>query len=135
MMPSCLIAAHDPWIIQLLRIYSEESGFQVMQAFDGQEVLAAVQNEPPAVILLEYDLPGRIKGDEVLCRLKEDEASHKIPILVFSWQEQGIVKDTFKNSVAFLQEPVTYKAFVEALTQVGIRCPEGSDAFTAGQGA
>ena len=133
MLQTCLIAAHEPWIIQLLRIYSEESGFQVMQAFEGQDVLTAVQKEPPVVILLEYDLPGQIKGEEVLRRLKEGDASHAIPILVLSWQDQGMVKDSFEDSVAYLQEPVTYESFVAALTQVGINCPEASQAFVTGQ--
>ena len=47
MLRTCLIAAHDPWFIQLLRVYSEESGFRVVQAYEGQDVLPVIHQNLP----------------------------------------------------------------------------------------
>jgi DNA-binding response OmpR family regulator len=120
-MPStCLIAAHDPWFIQLLRIYSEESGFRVVQAFEGQDVLPKVIEEKPIAILLQIDLPGQIQGREVLKLLKRDSATCSIPILAFSWQGGEDISDLEGNVNAHLQEPVTYESFLDALKLAGI---------------
>jgi CheY-like chemotaxis protein len=118
---TCLIAAHDPWFIQLLRIYTEETGLRVTQVFEGQDILPMIHRETPVVILLQMDLPGQIKSLEVLQSLKNDPTTCHIPVLVFSWQ--GMVEGLIEGTATHLQEPVTYEAFVEALKKVGIHCP------------
>ncbi len=124
MPPTCLIAAHDPWFIQLLRIYSEESGFRVVQAFEGQDVLPKVLEEKPIAILLQIDLPGQIQGREVLMLLRRDLTTCTIPILAFSWQGGEDIGDLEGKVNAHLQEPVTYEFFLDALKLAGIH-PQG----------
>jgi DNA-binding response OmpR family regulator len=114
----CLIAAHDPWFIQLLRIYSEECDFKVVQAFEGQDVIPVVHEHRPSVILLQIDLPGQIKGKEILQTLQADELASPIPVIVFSWQ--GSSEEEFAGVENQLQEPVTYETFVEALEKAGV---------------
>ncbi len=126
---TCLIAAHDPWFIQLLRVYSEESGFRVVQAYEGQDVLPLVLQEKPATVLLQIDLPGQVKGREVLRLLKRDPTASRIPVLAFSWQDQADASDIEDIVTAHLQEPVTYKAFVEALAKAGVQCHERTKAL------
>jgi DNA-binding response OmpR family regulator len=118
-----LIAAHDPWVIQLFRIYAEESGFQISQAYESQDVFANIQVEIPTVILIEADIPGHMKGWEVLTNLRAEPETRGIPILVFSWQDPGISNSTGEDKTEFLQGPVTYDSFVDALKKVGICCP------------
>ncbi len=120
---TCLIAAHDPWFIQLLRIYTEEMGLRVTQAFVGQDVLPMIHKENPSVILLQVDLPGQLKGWEVLNFLKSDPSTCHIPILVFSWQSHRAMENLTGGASAYIQEPVTYDSFVEALGKVGIYNP------------
>ena len=125
---TCLIAAHDPWFIQLLRIYSEESGFRVVQVYEGQEVLPVIDQEKPAVIFLQADLPGKVKGLEVLRSIKAHPLARHIPVLVCSWLAQPVPtvlaadspETISEGASAYLQEPVTYEIFQEALRKVGI---------------
>ncbi len=117
---TCLIAASDPWFIQLLRIYTEESGYRIVQANQSQDVLPLISKEAPEVILLQMDMPGQMKGMEVLQSIKADPSTSHIPILVFSWQSPEKVENLFGGLTAHLQEPVTYEAFVYALHQVGL---------------
>ncbi|MGE5224015.1 MAG: response regulator [Omnitrophica WOR_2 bacterium] len=121
---TCLIAASDPWFIQLLRVYTEESGFRTVQANQSQDVLPLISQEEPAVILLQMDLPGQIKGMEVLQSIKANPSTSHIPILVFSWQGPEKVENLFGGLAAHLQEPVTYEAFVDALNHVGLPAVE-----------
>lgn len=117
---TCLIAAHDPWFIQLLKVYAEESGFRVVQAFEGQDVLPLMRAERPAAVLLQVDLPGQIKGRALLQAIQRDPTLGQIPILVFSWQSSDGEEDLEPTAAAYLQEPVTYDAFVDALRKAGI---------------
>jgi CheY-like chemotaxis protein len=127
---ACLIAAHDPWFIQLLRIYSEESGFHVAQVYEGQDVLPMIYQEKPAAIFLQADLPGKIKGWEVLRSLKADPLACQIPVFVFSWSGHGAseaITDPLKEgAAAHLQEPVTYEIFQDALRKAGVVSPEAT---------
>lgn len=117
---TCLIAAHDPWFIQLLRVYSEESGFRVVQAFECQDVLPLVYRENPAAVLLQMDLPGQGRRGDLLESLQKDPATGHIPLLVFSWQSSEAADNVPGGVTAFLQEPVTYEAFVDALRKAGL---------------
>ena len=119
---TCLIAAHDPWFIQLLRIYTEESGFRVVQAHESQDVLPLILLERPVAVLLQGDLPGQVKGWDLLKTLRRNPAIEGIPILLFSWQNNDSLADLTDGAAAYLQEPVTYEAFLDALRKVGICC-------------
>jgi CheY-like chemotaxis protein len=123
---TCLLAAHDPWFIQLLKIYLEECGLQVLQAFEGQEALTKALNEHPAVVLLQMDLPGLVKGGDVLAQLRVNPATCQIPVLVFSWQD--LDEEVIEGAAAQLIEPVTYDVFVEALRAAGVDVSEAGNA-------
>lgn len=120
---TCLIAAHDPWFIQLLRIYSEESGFRVVQVYEGQDVLPMIQLENPAAILMQADLPGKLRGSEVLRSIKSNPATCHIPVFLFAWLGHGAEdwsSGSLEGATAYLQEPVTYEVFQDALKKAGI---------------
>ena len=124
MSKSCLIAAHDPWLIQLLRVFAHGSGFEVIQAFEGQEVLPLARQAQPVVILLQMDLAGQLRGWEVPRELNALPDTKSIPILAFSWTGQVVMDDPDNSLVTFVPEPVTYETFVGSLGKVGIVCPE-----------
>lgn len=58
-------------------------GFEVAVAVDGEEGLAAVAEQRPAVVLLDMDLPV-VDGWEVARRLKADDATARIPIIALT---------------------------------------------------
>jgi PleD family two-component response regulator len=126
MSKSCLIAAHDPWLIQLLRVFANGSGFHVIQAFEGQEVLPLAREALPAVILLQMDLAGQVRGWDVPRELKTIPETKKIPILAFSWSGQNPNEDPENETVTFIQEPVTYESFVNTLNKLGLVCSENT---------
>jgi DNA-binding response OmpR family regulator len=118
---TCLIAAHDPWFIQLLKIYSEEFGFRVVQAFDAQEVISKATHEQPSVILLQLDLPGAVKGQDMLKMMRIDAKLKHIPVFVFTWQ--GSQEELIEGATMHLMEPITYEGFVTALQSAGLGEP------------
>lgn len=132
---TCLIAAHDPWFIQLLRIFCEESGFLVVQVYEGQDVLPMLLKEQPVVVMMQADLPGRMKGREVLRQLQADPQAQQVPVVVFTWQghnqDGAAPAEWLKDAAVFLQEPVTFESFQDALHKAGVAVNAAARPFTA----
>jgi two-component system alkaline phosphatase synthesis response regulator PhoP len=61
----------------------ELEDFNVIEAQDGAEALEKVRTEIPDLVLLDLMLPG-INGFEVCQRLKQDEATSSIPIIMLT---------------------------------------------------
>ena len=78
----CLLAAHDPWLIQLFRIYAEEGGFTVVQAFESQDVLPLALSRKPEFILLQMDLAGTLKGLELLDAIRAHPMLARVVLLL-----------------------------------------------------
>lgn|GEM_PF-44119 len=70
-------------IRDLLQVYLEDEGYQVLTACNGEEALAAVAAHPPDLILLDIMMPGT-DGYEVCRRLKSDEKTAFIPIVMLT---------------------------------------------------
>lgn len=64
-----LVVDDEAHIRTVLRGYLEADGFDVAEAADGEDALAALRDEPPDLVLLDVMLPG-IDGLEVLRRLR-----------------------------------------------------------------
>ena len=116
---TCLIAANDPWFIQLLRIYAQECGLRVVQAYESQDVESVIHLEQPEVILMQGGLPGNIPMSEMLHAIQSHALTRHIPVLLFSWQGQ-VIGEEAQAAVTHLQEPITYQAFLAALVQAGV---------------
>jgi len=82
--PARVLVVDDlPEIRDLLQVYLEDEGYDVLTAKDGQEALTAVAAHPPDLILLDVMMPGT-DGYEVCRRLKSDEKTAFIPIVMLT---------------------------------------------------
>jgi two-component system, response regulator len=75
----------------------------------------------PKLILLDLKMP-RLGGIDVLRRLKAEESSKTIPIVVFtSSAEERDVVESYKLGVnSYLVKPVDMKSFSDVITQTGL---------------
>lgn len=78
-----LIVDDTPANLRLLAQMLAEQGYHVRPVPDGSLALAAVQAEPPDLILLDIRMPG-MDGYEVCKRLKADPRTSEIPIIFIS---------------------------------------------------
>lgn len=72
--------------IPLLDLYDKKftaRGYEVIRAEDGVKGLAATEKENPDIILLDIMLP-MMNGFEVLKRIKKNEKTAKMPIVILS---------------------------------------------------
>ncbi|VVB95176.1 Chemotaxis protein CheY [uncultured archaeon] len=74
----------------------EVEDYLVIEAFDGQEAINKTRTEIPDIILLDLMLPG-MDGYEVCARLKKDEFTKNIPIIMLT------ARDTKRDTVKGLE--------------------------------
>ena len=65
---------------KLLRILLRNTGFEMLEAWDGESALTSAAKERPDLILMDIQLPG-INGYDVTRRLKQDPDLKAIPII------------------------------------------------------
>lgn len=74
----------------------------------------------PKVILLDLKLP-KVDGIEVLRRLKEDERTRCIPVVVLtSSREERDLVESYKLGVnSYIVKPVDFDRFMDAVSELG----------------
>ena len=69
--------------MQILRDVLVSADFEVMEAQNGQEAVAAVAKQPPDLILMDIQLP-IMDGHEATRRIRADPAHRSIPIIAIT---------------------------------------------------
>ena len=75
-----LIADDEAEIRDLLRLYLEKDGYEVLEAADGLETMESVKRENPDLLLLDIMMPG-LDGYRVLRNIRE---TNNIPVIMLS---------------------------------------------------
>ena len=75
----------------------------------------------PAVVLLDLKLP-KVDGLEVLRRLREDERTRRLPVVILtsSREEQDLARGYSLGANSYVVKPVEFDAFMHAIGQLGL---------------
>jgi len=75
----------------------------------------------PAVVLLDLNLP-KIDGMEVLKRIRADERTKLLPVVILtsSKEEQDIVNGYKSGCNSYIRKPVDFVQFTEAVRNLGL---------------
>ena len=101
---------------------------EVVVATDGQEALDYLFGEGshagrdtetmPEFVLLDVHLPG-MDGLQVLERLREDERTELLPVILFSSSREEIVEGYRLGANSYVTKPVNFDRFSEAMQYLG----------------
>lgn len=89
-----LIIEDESHISKLVRVLLEKKGYEVSQAFLGEEGIAKAKAEMPDLIILDVMMP-KMDGFEVARKLSSGKATKSIPLLMLSSAAQ--YKDRIKG--------------------------------------
>ncbi len=89
-----LVVDDEPHIVRLVQVNLEREGYEVLTAYDGVEALEKVAAEKPDMVVLDVMMP-RMNGFEVLKKLKADESTRDIPVIMLTAKAQDA--DVFRG--------------------------------------
>jgi excisionase family DNA binding protein len=116
--PLVLIVDDDERLRQYLRVNLELEGYAVKEAGSGDEGLAAVEDEPPDLILLDVMMP-KVDGWEMLRRLQERHGIGSIPVIMFSGTaEESAAEAAARGAQAFIGKPFDPQQLIESTKQL-----------------
>jgi two-component system, response regulator len=122
---------NDDETLTLMALETNRITNEVVVARDGAEALdflfgtgahagrdVSVQ---PQVVLLDLNLP-KIGGIEVLRRLRADERTRFLPVVVLtsSKEDEDILKSYMHGANAYVRKPIEFAEFAEAVRTLGL---------------
>ncbi|MFS0646894.1 response regulator transcription factor [Siminovitchia sp. 179-K 8D1 HS] len=82
-----LVAEDDPHIQRLIKVYLEPEGFEILQAFDGEEAIRLMENNQVDLVILDIMMP-KVDGFDVCQEIRQFST---VPILMVT--AKGETKD------------------------------------------
>ena len=114
-----LVVDDDPRLREYLRVNLEMEGYEVAEAGSAEEGLAALEEEPPDLILLDVMMPG-VDGWQMLSRVRERHGLDSIPVVMFSGKvdaEQASAAEA-AGAQAFLGKPFDPQQLIASTKQL-----------------
>ena len=96
-------------------------GVEAVEYLYCEGIYAGRTNGPPRLVLLDLKMP-RMDGLQVLGRMKADERTKTIPVVMMtSSREEGDLLASYRLGVnSYIVKPVDFDAFAETVAQVGM---------------
>jgi excisionase family DNA binding protein len=116
--PLVLVVDDDARLREFVRVNLEMDGYSVREAANAEEGLAALEEEPPDLILLDVMMPG-MSGYEMLQAVQDRHGVGTIPVIMFSGQaEESSERAAERGAQAFLGKPVDPQTLIESTKQL-----------------
>jgi excisionase family DNA binding protein len=114
-----LIVDDDERLREFVRVNLEMEGYSVREAASAEEGLAALDEEPPDLILLDVMMP-EVDGWEMLQRVQERHGVGAIPVIMFSGKvdEDSLKRATSRGAQGFIGKPFNPQQLIESTKQL-----------------
>lgn len=81
--PLVLLVEDELGLSKLMVMILEDEGYRVVEAANGAQGLARLEQEKPALIITDYMMP-ELNGYEMVCTIRKNPAFDDVPILMMS---------------------------------------------------
>jgi CheY-like chemotaxis protein len=109
-----LVADDNEDVRQLWRACLALSGYAVTEAVDGADAVAKAIISPPAVILMDFSMPG-MNGAEAVRRLRLNAPTRTTPVIGITAHSEATTRDFRRACDAVLEKPVNPDDLLAAL--------------------
>jgi len=109
----------EPEIRYIARRMLEKAGHEVSEACDGEECLQKLKAEKPDLILLDVMMPG-LKGWEVCRRIKAEDRTRSIPVVMFTVRtsEEDLEESKRCGAEAHINKPFEREELLRVVNRV-----------------
>jgi len=114
-----LIADDDPMVLRLLEIKLGQAGHDVITAEDGIKALDVISGDLPDLVILDGMMPG-LDGLEVLQRLKADDGTKDIPVIMLTarTQEEDVEEGISSGAADYVTKPVKSEELIACIERL-----------------
>lgn len=114
-----LLADHQANLLLSLEYLLRRRGHEVVTASDGNRVLPMVQQDPPAIVVLDVMLPGR-SGFELCQQIRNDAALAEIPVVLTSARarDTDMAKARALGASALIVKPFPVEMLVDHIDRL-----------------
>jgi len=119
-----LVIEDEADILEIVEHNLKREGYRIITAADGREGLEAARRGSPDVVLLDLMLPG-MDGIEVCRRLKEDDLTRDIPVIMLTakGEESDVVLGLGVGADDYVAKPFSPRELVARVKAVLRRGP------------
>ena len=124
-----LVVDDEERMVRFIRLNLEHDGFQVFEAYNGNQAINQIRSNLPDLVLLDVMMPD-IDGFEVLRMLRE---SNTVPVIMLTakGEEEDRVRGLEMGAADYITKPFSPRELVSRVRAV-LRRTEMSDASTHG---
>jgi len=117
--PLVLIVDDDAQLREFVRVNLEMDGYVVREAGSADEGLAALDEGPPDLVLLDVMMP-QVDGFEMLRRMQDRHGVGSVPVIMFSGKvdEETASRAAREGAQAFIGKPFDPQALIESTKQL-----------------
>jgi CheY-like chemotaxis protein len=114
-----LVADDEEDIVGLVTMIIERSGHEVVSVRDGAQALAALRRRRPDLVVLDISMP-EVDGLEVLRRIRADEETSELPVLLLSAQAQeaDVRRGFATGASAYVKKPFSPRELAQRVDEL-----------------
>jgi CheY-like chemotaxis protein len=119
-MAKILLVDDEPDIVYLVKRFLEKGGYDVVEAYGGEEALKKTRKERPDLVLLDIMMPG-LDGWDVSRTLKTGEDTKNIPVVMLTVRGSGdsrLKSREYAFADAHLAKPSSGKDILRVINSV-----------------
>ena len=112
---SILVVDDDPFMRELTQIHLEGAGYVVALANGGSEGIAMARSLEPAVVVMDFSMPG-LSGTDTLKQVRMDPDISKTPVLMLTaWSSDASRLEAESLGATWLEKPLSGEALIDAV--------------------
>jgi DNA-binding response OmpR family regulator len=116
-----LVVEDQDSIRSLIEALVSARGHKVVAVASGAKALEVAFTSPPHMVLLDLNLPGQYDGFAVCAKLRANDATKAIPVVIISARDDATAraKATEVGATAFYGKPFSPTALLKEIERLG----------------